>query len=125
MLLDQHLIMSDRQEIRETAPSTHTVDQGAKGDAHNRLIAVCKVDEAFAGITEFNVCLQSSPEAGFSQAKSLINATFSAADLVQDKSLFKTVLPLGSERYLRGYYTVTGTGTAGKVSLFITDEVDM
>lgn len=125
MLLDQHLMMSDAQTLTATAASSEIIDQGGKGDAHNRLIALCKVNAAFEGLTKLKVELQSAKTADFANAKSVISAEFAAADLTGDACLFKTVLPMGSQRFLRGYYTVTGTATAGSVSLFITDEADM
>lgn len=125
MLLDQHLILSDKQAVTATAASTHTIDQGGKGDAHNRLVVFCKVDEAFAGLSKMVVALQCAETAAFTSPKTLLSAEFETADLTKDKSLLKAVFPLGSARFVRGYYTVTGTGTAGKVSLFVTDEADM
>lgn len=125
MLIDSTLVLSEKQAVTASAASEHIIDQLAKGDAHNRLVVIAKADEDFAGLTGLKISLQTAASSSFDSSKELFSASFDLADLKKGKTLVKTVLPLGADRYIRGYYTVTGTGTAGKISLFVTDEADM
>lgn len=125
MLIDSTLVLSDKQAVTASAASDNVIDQLAKGDAHNRCVVIAQIDEDFAGLTDLKISLQTCGVSAFSSSKELFSASFAAADLKKGKTLVKTVLPLGADRYIRGYYTVTGTGTAGKISLFVTDEADM
>ena len=126
MLLDQNTILSDAQAITTTAASTNTVDLTAAGNVvAGGLFAVCRTDEAFAGATGVQISLQTSDTSAFSSVTTLLSATFAAADLAAaNKMLMAMALPFGLKRYVRAYYTVTGTATAGKLSFFLTDAVD-
>ena len=56
----------------------------------------------------------------------LASASFLAAALTANKTLLAVAVPAGVKRYLRAKYTVTGSAaTAGKVTCFLTDAVDM
>lgn len=121
MLIDQNAVFSDKQAVSATAVSTHTVDQGAAGDARTGLYAVVRTDEAFAGVTELKVELQTSDAEDFASAKTLLAVTAAGAGLVKDVQLLKAAVPAGALRYLRMKYTVTGSGTAGELSAFLTD----
>lgn len=126
MLLDQNAMMSDKQAVTASAASANVIDLGAAGNAvPGALFAVCRVDEAFAGVTQLKVSLQTDENEAFSDAEELLSATFAQADLNQVQNLFAMVMPNGAKRYLRAYYTVTGSGSAGKLSCFLTDAVDM
>ncbi len=126
MLLDQNAVFSEKQAVTATAASTNVVDQGAAGNAvPGGLFAVCRTDEAFAGLTGLKVALQTADDAAFTAAQELVSASFLAADLAAGKTLLALAVPKGAKRYLRAYYTVTGTGTAGRLSCFLTDAVDM
>ena len=126
MLLDQNAMMSDKQAVTASAASANVIDLGAAGNAvPGALFAVCRVDEAFAGVTQLKVSLQTDENEAFSDAEELLSATFAQADLNQAQNLFAMVMPNGAKRYLRAYYTVTGFGSAGKLSCFLTDAVDM
>ena len=126
MLLDKNTILSDAQAITTTAASTNTLDLTAAGNAvAGGLFAVCRTDVAFAGATSVQVSLQTADNSAFSSATTLLSVTFAAADLAAaQKLLMAMALPLGLKRYVRAYYTVTGTATAGKLSFFLTDAVD-
>ncbi len=124
MLIDSTLVLSDKQTVTATAASAHTIDQLAAGGAKNRCVAVAMAEEDFAGLSGLKISLQTAASADFSEAKELFAASFTAADLKKGKTLFKLSLPHETKRYIRGHYQVTGTGTAGKISLFITDEAD-
>ena len=125
MLIDSTLVLSDKQAITSSAASEHIIDQTAAASAHNHLVVVAQADEDFAGLTSLKISLQTDAQSTFGNAKELLSATFAAADLKAGKALFKTVLPAGALRFIRGYYTVEGSASAGKVSLFVTDLADM
>lgn len=126
MLLDQNAMMSDKQAVTASAASENIIDLGAAGNAvPGALFAVCRTDEAFSGVTQLKVSLQTDDSSAFSAAEELMTASFVQADLQGTKNLFALALPNGAKRFLRAYYTVTGSGTAGKLSCFLTDAVDM
>ncbi len=125
MLLDNTLVLSEEQTVTSTAASTNIVDQQAEGNAHTHAGFMVRVDQDFAGATSVKISLQTAETSNFSSSKELFSASFAVADLKAGKTLVKAVLPAGMLRYLRGYYTVTGTGTAGKLSMFITEMVDL
>ena len=126
MLLDQNAMMSDKQAVAATGASENILDLGAASNAvPGALFAVCRTDEAFSGVTQVKVSLQTDDTADFSAAQELMAVTFALADLQSVKNLFAVVLPNGVKRFLRAYYTVSGSGTAGKLSCFLTDGVDM
>ncbi len=125
MLLDQNAVFSDKQAVSATAASTHTVDQGAAGDARTGLYAVVKVDETFSGVTQLTAALETADNEGFSSSKVLLSVSSAGEGLVQNAVLLKAPVPAGAQRYLRVKYTVTGSGTAGKISAFLTDMVDL
>ncbi len=124
MLLDQNVMFSDAQALRATGASTHTVDLKAGGDAAlGRLVVIGHADTAFAGATQLVCALQTSDKADFSAGVvTLGSATLNATQLADTtKNLFAFGIPAGMKRYLRIYYTVTGTITAGAISCFVAD----
>ena len=127
MLLDQNAVLSDKQAVTATAASQNVIDMTAAGNAApGALFAVCRVDEAFAGLTGLTVSSQTSEASAFTAPADLASVTLAAAELgAGGKIVFAAAVPAGMQRYLRTYYTVTGTATAGKISFFLTDAVDM
>lgn len=126
MLLDQSVILSDKQALSATAPSTHTLDLTAAGNAvPGRLYVVARLDEGLTGATGLTVALQTADTADFANAKELVSVACNAANLAGVGELFSVPFPLGAKRYVRAYYTVAGTPTAGKVSCLVTDTVDL
>ncbi len=126
MLLDQSVIFSDRQVLTATASSANTLDLAAAGNAvQGALYVVARLDESLKGATKLTVALQTADTADFSNAQELVNVAFGAEHLAGAGELFRLPFPLGAKRYVRAYYTVAGTPSAGKVSCFVTDAVDM
>ena len=122
MLIDSTLMLSDKQAVTASAASENIIDQTAAGDAHRHAAVVAQADEDFAGLTNLKISLQTCADSAFASPLELAAVTFALADLKAGNALLKMALPSGALRYIRGYYTVSGTGTAGKISLFITDE---
>ena len=125
MLIDNTLILSEKQAVLATATSTNVVDQTAAGNAHTHVALVVRVDQTFAGSTAVKIALETSGASDFGTKKEVFSVSLAASALVAGATAVKAVLPAGLLRYIRGYYTVTGEGTAGKLSMFITDAVDM
>ena len=125
MLLDKSLILSEEQAVLSTAASTNVIDQGAAGNAHTHAALLVRVDQTFAGATAVKIALETSAASNFSTKKEVFGVSVAASALTKGATVVKVVLPIGLLRYIRGYYTVTGTGTAGKLSMFITEAVDM
>jgi len=125
MLIDNSLVLSEEQAILATAASTNVIDQTAAGNANTHTVVVVRVDETFAGSTAVKIALETSAASNFSTKKEVFATSVAASALVAGATVVKVVLPAGLLRYIRGYYTVTGEGTAGKLSMFIADAVDM
>ncbi|MBQ3666936.1 MAG: hypothetical protein II913_02625 [Elusimicrobiaceae bacterium] len=124
MLLDKNVMFSDAQALRATGASTNTVDLTAAGDAAlGRLVVLAHADTAFAGATQIVCALQTSDKSDFSSGVvTLISATVNATQLADtQKNLFALGVAAGMKRYLRMYYTVTGTITAGAISCCLVD----
>ena len=122
MLIDSTLMLSDKQGVTASAASENINYPTAAGDAPRHAAVVAQADEDFAGLTNLKISLQTCADSAFASPVELAAATFALADLKAGNALLKMALPSGALRYIRGYYTVSGTGTAGKISLFITDE---
>lgn len=128
MLLDKNTMFSDAQALRSTGAGTNTLDLSAAGNAvPGRLVLIAHADTAFAGATQVVVALQTSDKSDFSSGVvTLASVTLSGTELADTKkNLFAVGVPAGLKRYLRVYYTVTGTVTAGAISCFVADITDM
>ena len=88
-----------------------------------RLVLIAHADTAFAGATQVVVALQTCAQSNFSaNVVTLASVTLSGTELANTQSnLFALGVPAGMKRYLRVYYTVTGTVTAGAISCFMAD----
>lgn len=124
MLIDTTLVLSDKQALTVSCASENTIDQAAAGNACPHAMVVAQTAEDFAGLTALKISLQTSDQADFEVCQDLLAKTFTLAELTGGKTLLNMALPLGAKRYIRGYYQVTGTATAGKLSLFVADRAD-
>lgn len=127
MLLDQNTILSDGEELTATGASQNMIDLGAAGNAApGALFVVCRVEKAFTGLTKLEVALQTSDTEDFATPVVLACVTPAAEGFAKNgQTLFAAAVPAGLKRFVRAYYTVTGTVTAGEISCFLTDCVDM
>ncbi len=123
MLLDKTLVLSDAQALRSTGASTHTADLTAAGDAvPGSLAVIAHADTAFTGATQVVAAVQTATDSVFTSPVTLASVTLTGTQLADTtKNLFALALPAGLKRYVRIYYTVTGTVTAGAISCFIAD----
>lgn len=124
-MIDNELNLSNAQSITASAASTNYIDQKAAGDSVENPYVLVRVITAFATLTSLNVAIQTDDNSSFSSPKTLArSAEVPRASLTANAVIMKMRLPTGLERYIRLYYTVTGSdATAGKVSADILDSV--
>lgn len=125
MIYDQQSILSDAQAITATAASTNIIDLGPIASGIVRDIGKgseiplrFQVVQAFNNLTSLTVAVQVDDNSAFSSAKTVWTQTLTLAELTAGKVLpIEEVLRGTDERYLRAYYTVTGTApTTGKIT---------
>lgn len=120
-MLDNSLFFSNKQKVTATVASENSICFGG-GDSHHGLYLVVQVGTAFAGLTSLKVGVETSDSEDFSSAETIVELpTYQLADLSKDRVLSKICIPLGMKKYSRIKYTVNGTGTAGDISAFLTD----
>lgn len=121
MLYDLENTFSDNQVITAAAASTNTVKLAAgplKEVACGTPIPLrIQVTEDFAGLTSLEVKVQTATDEAFTTPKDL--ATTGAIPLADLKAGYVApinFIPKGNLGYMRLYYDVTGTATAGKIT---------
>lgn len=133
-ILSAQQIFSEDQAITASAASTNIIDLGASGTPYDGAAALSRdigksevplliqVTEAFDNLTTLKIAVETDDNSGFSSATEVLSATIALADLTAGKQVPFRFVPQGvNERYVRIYYTVTGTApTAGKVTAAIT-----
>lgn len=136
MIMDRTLLFSDRQAITASAASTNIVDLGATGTVYGTSTPIVRdvglgtsipllvtVTESFNNLTSLAVAVQVDDNAGFSSARTVSTSTHLLADLAASSDyLIPDSIPAGTnERYVRLFYTVTGTApTTGKITAGVT-----
>lgn len=116
MIFDYQNLLSNDQAITASAASTNAIDLGAEGadtptpnmnaGFAGHIMAI--VTKAFTNLTSLTVALQCDSDEEFGSATTLDSVTVALADLVAGKTL-KFRIDEGCERYVRLYYTVTGS----------------
>ena len=124
-LIDYNNMLSNAQAVTTTAASTYYIDGRAAGEAlDNNLYLIVEVGTAFVGGTSLEITLQTATDSSFTSPVALYDSTAIAlASLTANTVLVKIPIPIGLLRYLRVYYTVVGTMTAGTVSAFLQNGV--
>jgi hypothetical protein len=135
MILDKETLISNDQAVTASAASTDYIDFGAQGTvagpaggnpptphykAGRRGRLVARVSEAdFATLDSLQVSVEVDDNTGFSSARTVLaGEDIALSSLVKGAVLLDVQIPQTvNERYLRLYYTVTGSNaTAGKVT---------
>lgn len=126
MILDKQTLFSEDQAVTASAASTNVYDTGVAGEeagigGYPKTVFIT-VTETFATLTSLQIGLEMDTASAFSSATAvLLTEDFVAADLVAGKVISFTIPQNCDERYLRLYYTVTGSNaTAGKFTAGIT-----
>lgn len=130
MDLDTQNLFSDRQAITASGPSTNVIDLGAAGTPRwapkalgrdlgrgRKVPLLIQVVEDFNNLTSLKIDLQTSNVETFSSVDTLASQTMALADLVAGARPSFDELQPGVKRYVRLYYTVTGTApTVGRIT---------
>ncbi len=131
MILDDHLYMSDAQNLATkdaATASTDYIDTTVAGNAGQPLWLVCRVETAFAcagSNPTLDVALQSDSASTFETAVTHWSAaTIAEATLVDEYTICKMPLPDGLGRYIRMLYTPSAAFNSGKIDAFLTMNPD-
>lgn len=135
MILNQELLLSDKQAITASAPSTNVIDLGQQGTPYKDAAALrydfgvgeeiplmMEINQSFASAEANNtltIALQLDSETSFTPDESIDLGTYAKALLVAGFKFPITRLPRRVNlRYLRLNYTVGGTGnfSAGQIT---------
>ena len=118
-ILDRQILFSNEQAITASAASTDVVDLGANRDigAGEPLYVLVQVMQAFDNLTSLTIALQTSATENFASPVQLTARTVALASLTAGATFSVGPVPGGTLRYVRLYYTVTGTTpTTGKIT---------
>lgn len=126
MIIDRLNTFSSAQALTGTAASTDIIDTRGAGDigiAECPMFILVGVDTTFtsSGSTTMTIKIQTDDNASFSSATDLYtSASIAKATMVAGTRLLHIPLPIGCERYIRLYYTVsTADFTAGKIDAYL------
>ena len=125
MLMDKTLLLAEEQTVTEDAAGT--VDSAAAvvkagGDDYSTMWVAAIVKTALTGSGSVDVILQTSDDATFATSTALHAVTLTSTNGVKG-AVFAYRLPLGLKKYTRVYFDVTGTVSAGKVTVGLTDGI--
>ncbi len=122
MLLDQQNIFSEAQAIKSTKASDNVIKMTPAGQLKEVAYGTPKpllfqVVETFEGATSVKVAVETSETADFSAKVTLTEtAAIPGANLVAGYRFPILQVPAGNLGYMRAYYIVDGTATAGKIT---------
>ena len=120
MILDKETMMSEDQAVTATAASTNVIDLGL-GDIglsqDQAPYLYVKVGTAFNNLTSLTIALQTATDAAFTTPITVLSNVVALAALTLNSEQIRAQVPAGCKRYVRMYYTVTGTApTTGKIT---------
>jgi hypothetical protein len=118
-ILDRQILFSNEQAITASAASTDVIDLGANRDigAGEPLYVLVQVMQAFDALTSLTIALQTSATENFVSPVQLTARTVALASLTAGATFSVGPVPGGTLRYVRLYYTVTGSSpTVGKIT---------
>lgn len=122
MIMDKELIFSENEAVRKSGES-NVLDFKEGGDAVGQELTIRTViNKTFAGLTSLQIKVQTSPDN--SDWKDVImTPAIPAAELTAGKEVLCIRTPKGLNRYARLAYVVSGTGTAGELTSFMSKEL--
>jgi hypothetical protein len=122
MYLDKQLMFDESESaITASRASTNVIDLGSADAGKTEWLDIfARVTEAFNNLTSLGIKLQTATDAAFTTPVDLPaqeTITLASGGLAINKEVLRTLLPKGCLRYVRLYYTVTGTApTTGKIT---------
>jgi len=130
MYIDKQTLLSDDQAVTVTAASSNSYDFGNDNalvqalNSKGNIGVLAQVHTAFAGGTSLKLTIESSDSSTFSITKVIYDSgVVLTATLIAGYKFPISGLPRIDEEYIRAYYTVVGTMSAGKVAVgLILDE---
>ncbi|RCL00936.1 MAG: hypothetical protein JSC189_001029 [Candidatus Tokpelaia sp. JSC189] len=114
MIFDQTTMLSDRQKINETQPSTHTIDLGERRIPRDIGVGVqipllVQVVESFNNLTMLGVRLENSEDMDFTHPKVIWEQSAPLVSLEAGKVIAPEFISrTTNRRYLRLFYTING-----------------
>ena len=121
MILDEEALFSDAQAVTESAASTNVVKVNGDIGKGEPVEILAQVVEDFAGLTSLTLAVQTCDTEDGDYEDLITTSAVEAADLTAGYKFPIKFLPIGIKNYLRLYYTVSGTATAGAVTAGIVD----
>lgn len=115
MIFDYENLFSDNQAVTGTAVSENVVAVPENVGSGEEIFVSVHVTEAFAGLTNLSVELQSAAAEAGPYATIAIAPPVAAADLVAGQVFNMGSIPPKTGKFLRLNYVVSGTATAGRV----------
>lgn len=134
MILDYENLLSNDQAITDTdGASTNHIDLGdndadvpTPNDMKGNCRILCQVTETFVGGTSLEVKVQTDDDANFGSATTIASSgAVVTASLVAGYQFYIDVPLETAEQYLRLYYDVDGTMSAGKITAGIVIDKQM
>lgn len=126
MILDKENVFSAAQEVTSTAASTYGVDLGNKSSLIQSIVEYGRVDLLVTVNTSFTaaktvaIAVQVDDDSSFGSATTLATVSVSTTLMVAGYHIPISVpIAYADEQYMRLYYTVTGTVSAGKLDAAI------
>lgn len=122
MYVDKETIFSNDQSITVTAASENKYDMGQSTDLVQEILTngiqiCCQVTTAFVGGTALYVVLQTDDNEDFNSPVNLfLTQSLYVGELTTGRAFQMNYLPTNLQRYLRLYYVVNGTMSAGAIS---------
>ncbi len=125
MILDKELIFSDDQAVTVDAASTVVLNAVKAGGMYDSAWLFVKVGPiAFATTVSITVELQTATDLAFTTPVILWSKNFLVAAMTANAILARIRVPLGVLAYLRMYYDVNTSATAGAFYAAIVPDVD-
>lgn len=122
MYLDKQLMFDESAAaITASGASTNVLDLGSADVGKSEEIDIfARTTEAFNNLTSLGIKLQTATDAAFTSPVDLPaqeTITLASGGLAINKEVLRAQLPKGCLRYVRLYYTVTGTApSTGKIT---------
>lgn len=122
MIMDAELIFSKNEAVKSTANSKE-IDFKEGGDAVGQELTIRTViNKTFAGLTSLQIKVQTSPD-NETWEDVIMTPAIPVAKLTAGREVMCIRTPKGLDRYARLAYVVSGTGTAGELTSYMSKEL--